>query len=159
MIRRILNRLTRPDDERQEFSEAQQKDWYRHHKQTLTLGQRAADAMRNGMGSWRFVIASIVFLAAWVETDGAGFDPPPYFILNLLLSCVAALQGAILLIAAKRADEVAASLARYDAEVNIESEKRIEELQVRIAVLENEKHEEILDGIAEILAEMKGVRR
>ncbi len=73
-----------------------------------------------------------------------------FFILNLLLSCVAALQGAILLIAAKRADEVAASLAHYDAEVNIEAEKRIEQLQIRIAVLENEKHNEILRGIADI---------
>jgi uncharacterized membrane protein len=130
-------------------------DWYPHHKDTLTLGQRAADLMRNGMGSWRFVMASIVFLAAWVRLDGGGLDPSPYFILNLLLSCVAALQGAVLLIAAKRADEVAASLARYDAEVNIESEKRIEQLQIRIAVLENEKHGEILRGITEILTEVR----
>ncbi len=151
MITRILDRLTRLNGgQRVDLSEAEQKNWYRHHKQALTCGQRAADGMRNGMGSWRFVVASIVFLATWIRWDGGGLDPAPYFILNLLLSCVAALQGAVLLIAAKRADEVAAALAKHDADVNIEAERRIEQLQVRIAVLENEKHDEILDGIAEI---------
>jgi len=130
-------------------------NWHAHHKEGLTFGQRAADLMRNGMGSWPFVLISLVFLAAWMRWDAWGADVFPWILLNLLLSCVAALQGAILLIAAKRADEVAAALAKHDADVNIESERRIELLQVRIAVLENEKHNEILRGIAELRHDLR----
>jgi len=151
MIRRVLDRVIGADNERRDFSESGQEDWYRHHKRALTSGQRAADAMRNGMGSWPFVITALCFLAMWVLSDGWGIDVFPWILLNLLLSCVAALQAPIILMAVKRADEVAAALAKHDADVNVEAEKRIEELQARIFVLENEKHDEILRGIDEIL--------
>jgi uncharacterized membrane protein len=76
------------------------------------VGERAADRLRNGMGSWTFVLGSLVFLAGWMAGNrGAGFDPYPFILLNLVLSCVAALPGAILLIAARRADQISADLA------------------------------------------------
>ncbi len=118
--------------------------WHQRHRADLTCGQRAADAMRNGMGSWTFVASALVFLVAWIWSNGLGADLFPWILLNLLLSCVAALQGAVLLIAAKRADEVAAFLAKNDAEVNLSSEARIEDLQIKIARLENAKHDELL---------------
>jgi uncharacterized membrane protein len=69
----------------------------------LTLGERSADRLRNGMGSWAFVISALVFLAVWMAFNrNTGFDPFPFILLNLVLSCLAALQGAILLIAARR---------------------------------------------------------
>ena len=68
----------------------------------LTLGERAADRLRNGMGSWGFVFAALIFLAGWmIGNRNVGYDPYPFILLNLLLSCLAAMQGAILLIAAK----------------------------------------------------------
>lgn len=80
----------------------------------LTLGERAADATRNGMGSWTFVLVALVFLALWMGFNGDhGFDKYPFILLNLVLSCLAALQGAILLIAAKRADQISAELANH----------------------------------------------
>ncbi len=136
---------------------AHRSTWHQRHRETLTLGQRAADAMRNGMGSWTFVGAALVFLVVWIWSNGLGVDLFPWILLNLLLSCVAALQGAILLIAAKRADEVAAVLAHNDAEVNLSSEERIEDLQIRIARLENVKHNEILRELRE-LGEKLGIR-
>ncbi|MDF1595399.1 MAG: DUF1003 domain-containing protein [Acidimicrobiia bacterium] len=67
----------------------------------LTMGERAADRLRNGMGSWAFVFVTLLFLATWMAFNrNTGFDPYPFILLNLLLSCVAALQGAVLLIAA-----------------------------------------------------------
>ena len=67
----------------------------------LTTGERAADAMRNGMGSWPFVLSALIFLTIWMVYNGRhGFDPYPFILLNLVLSCLAAMQGAILLIAA-----------------------------------------------------------
>jgi uncharacterized membrane protein len=74
------------------------------------------------MGSWGFVVIALVFIAGWmVGNRGTGFDPYPFILLNLVLSCVAALQGAILLIAAKRADQINAELAVHDYNTNTEA--------------------------------------
>ena len=108
--------------------------WRRHpgvqSDSDLTLGERAADRMRNGMGSWTFVFVAIVFLAGWmVGNRGTGFDPYPFILLNLILSCVAALQGAILLIAARRADQISAQLAVHDYQTNVEALAILTELR------------------------------
>jgi len=96
--------------------------WDRHHGvrsgDQLTLGERAADSMRNGMGSWTFVGLFLVFMAAWAVVNvvvlrGRGFDPYPFILLNLLLSTMAGLQAAALLIAAKRADAISAEVALH----------------------------------------------
>jgi uncharacterized membrane protein len=90
----------------------------------LTRGERAADAMRNGMGSWGFVFAALVFLAGWmIGNRNVGFDKYPFILLNLILSCLAAMQGAILLIAAKREDQISSELAMHDYETNVEADK------------------------------------
>ena len=109
--------------------------WHKHpgvrSDDQLTLGERMADKVRNGMGSWPFVGAFLAFMAAWGIANSVfylfgsngkhGFDPYPYILLNLMLSMIAGLQGAILLIAAKRADQIASELAMhtYDNTQNI----------------------------------------
>lgn len=107
--------------------------WHRHPGvragEQLTLGERAADRLRNGMGSWTFVFAALIFLAGWmVGNRDVGFDPYPFILLNLVLSCVAALQGAVLLIAAKRADQITAELATHDYDTNAEALRLIREI-------------------------------
>ncbi len=104
----------------------QQKGWQTHwHKHPgvrsgadLTLGERAADRMRNVMGSWPFVFGFFAVMAAWVVTNSVlavggphGFDPYPYILLNLFLSMMAGVQAAALLIAAKRSDAIASEIA------------------------------------------------
>jgi uncharacterized membrane protein len=86
----------------------------------LTLGERAADRMRNGMGSWPFVFAFFGFMILWAVINGVlhiggsqGFDPYPFILLNLFLSMLAGIQAAALLIAAKRADSVASEIALH----------------------------------------------
>lgn len=75
------------------------------------------------MGSWPFVFVAVVFLAGWIIGNRShGFDPYPFILLNLVLSCVAALQGAILLIAAKRQDQISSELALHDYETNQETD-------------------------------------
>ncbi len=92
----------------------------------LTRGERAADHLRTIMGSWGFVIAALLFLAGWmIGNRGRGFDPYPFILLNLVLSCLAALQGAILLIAARRADQVSSELAVHDYQTNLEADQLI----------------------------------
>lgn len=108
--------------------------WHRHpHVRSgsdLTLGERAADRMRNAMGSWAFIFAFIGVMVAWAVVNTLligralhhhSFDPYPYILLNLILSTLAGLQGGILLIAAKRADAVSSELALHDYQVNTDS--------------------------------------
>ncbi len=104
--------------------------WQRHPgvraQSELTLGERSADRLRNGMGSWVFVLGALVFLGAWMAFNrGTGFDPYPFILLNLVLSCLAALQGAILLIAARRSDQISAELAMHDYQTNLEAAELI----------------------------------
>src|SRR5487761_1953722 len=113
--------------------------WHRHPGVTsgsdLTFGQRAADVVRNGMGSWLFVFGFLLVMVAWVFVNsiwierwahGRPFDPYPYILLNLMLSTMAGLQGAILLIAAKRADQIS-------SEVALHTERITEDLKTLIA--------------------------
>lgn len=91
----------------------------------LSRGERAADTMRNSMGSWPFVFGALTFLGLWMLLNVflgiSAFDQYPFILLNLVLSCLAALQGAILLIAAKRADAISAELAQHTYQVDQET--------------------------------------
>ena len=92
----------------------------------LTLGERAADKLRMGMGSWGFVFGALLFLAGWMLGNGThGFDRYPFILLNLILSCLAALQGAILLIAARRSDQISSELAMHDYQTNVDADQLI----------------------------------
>ena len=104
------------------------KNWHQAHKENLTRGERAADSMRNFMGSWGFVGGFLLFMALWatINSFARGWDPYPYILLNLFLSMLAGLQGAILLIAAKRQDAIAAALAKHDFDTNLAAKKDIE---------------------------------
>lgn len=108
------------------------------------MGQRAADAIRNTMGSWTFVFIALFFLALWMLTDGLGTDTFPWILLNLALSCLAALQGAILLIAAKRQDEISASLAQHDYATNLAAKDDIEQLLLKLNDIDVQKLNKII---------------
>ena len=120
----------------------------RYGKPQLAIGERAADVIRNGMGSWTFVFLSLGFLALWMAYNKVGgFDPFPYILLNLVLSCVAALQGAILLIAAKREDQINSELAVHTFQLdqeNLDITREIHELSARIEQLTAEVHRVIV---------------
>ena len=101
-----------------------------------TLGEQAADAMRHGMGSWPFVFSFVVLMIAWMLYNGLSshpFDLYPFILLNLMLSTLAGLQGAILLIAAKRADRISAELAAYHLDVSEHANKELADLKEIIA--------------------------
>ena len=116
--------------------------WHAAHKATLSRGERAADVMRNSMGSWRFVAGFIAFMMVWAALNSwilasQAWDPYPYILLNLFLSMLAGLQGAILLIAAKRQDAIAAAMAQHDYNTNVKAEEEIE----RLTAINNEQLE------------------
>jgi uncharacterized membrane protein len=126
-------------------------DWHAEHKKHLTRGERAADIMRNGMGSWKFVGGFVLFMIIWaiINTETKGWDPYPFILLNLFLSMLAGLQGAILLIAAKRQDAIAAALSHHDYETNVASKKDIE------ALLEiNNRQLQMIDDLHQYIADL-----
>lgn len=111
----------------------QKATWHTLHKSSLTNGERAADYLRNGMGSWPFVGGFILFMILWAAVNtfamaGRAWDPYPYILLNLFLSMLAGLQGAILLIAAKRQDAIASAMAQHDYDTDMAAKAEIEQL-------------------------------
>ncbi|GAA3865392.1 hypothetical protein GCM10022381_06410 [Leifsonia kafniensis] len=126
--------------------------WHTKHKQSLTRGARAADIMRNGMGSWPFVGGFIGVMIVWAVINmllprDSEWDPYPFILLNLFLSMLAGLQGAILLIAAKRQDGIAAALAQHDYDTNLEAKADI----ARLITIAN-RQTEMLDDLHTLLA-------
>src|SRR5580692_1395952 len=107
---------------------AWQSHWHRHpgvrSGDQLSRGERAADRMRNAMGSWPFVFGFFGVTIAWALVNTLlfehvlhhkAFDPYPYILLNLFLSMLAGVQAAALLIAAKRADAISSEVALHTA--------------------------------------------
>ena len=136
-----------------------QTHWHRHpgvrSGDDLTVGERAADRMRNMMGSWPFVFCFFGVMIIWAVVNSAfyfggqngkhGFDPYPYILLNLFLSMLAGVQAAALLIAAKRADGIASEIALH-------TEKNTEEIKGLVndnttLTEEVRRHTELLDEI------------
>jgi uncharacterized membrane protein len=109
------------------------RNWHKEQAEKLTVGERAADRLRNGMGSWAFVMSFIGFMIIWAILNTTNslhhWDNYPFILLNLFLSMLAGLQGAILLIAAKRADAISAVMAKHDYDTNVEAKREIENLQ------------------------------
>ena len=140
--------LTASGSARRRFTQT----WHERQHHSLTPGERAADYMRNAMGSWKFVIGFIAVMAVWALVNSVirGWDPYPFILLNLFLSMLAGLQGAILLIAAKRQDSLAAALAQHDFDTNLAAAADIESL---LAI--NRAQVEMLRELGEVLQRLE----
>ncbi len=142
-----------------------QTHWHRHpgvrSGDQLTVGERAADRMRNVMGSWPFVFCFFAVMIAWAIVNTVliahvlhhkAFDPYPYILLNLFLSMLAGVQAAALLIAAKRSDAIASEVAIH-TEKNTEDLKDL--LQENTALTSQvKKNTDLLEEIHRHLAEL-----
>ena len=130
--------------------------WHERARGSLTRGQRAADRMRNVMGSWGFVGGFIAFMLIWaaVNSFAIRWDPYPFILLNLFLSMLAGLQGAILLIAAKRQDGIAAALAQHDFDTNRAAK---DDIEVLLEI--NNRQLVMLADLQRLLAETNGADR
>jgi len=108
-----------------------------HHpifRQHLTLGQKASDIIARFGGSWIFIIIFFAFLLVWMAVNSwvllkQPFDPYPFILLNLVLSCLAAIQAPIILMAQNRQAERDRIDARYDHAINRKAERENQQLQ------------------------------
>lgn len=104
---------------------------------TETFGERVADNVAKFGGSWSFIIIFCLVLIVWMGVNvfhifGIDFDPYPFILLNLFLSCVAAIQAPIIMMSQNRQAERDRADAENDYAVNIKAEKRIKKLQRKI---------------------------
>ena len=131
------------------------KTWLDKHKETLTGGQRVADAVAKGMGSWTFIIGQSIFVIIWMALNVVGFirhwDVYPFILLNLIFSTQAAYAAPIIMMAQNRQGERDRMQAQEDYRCNIEAKKEIEALQIQLTLIETEK----LDKIIKMLQELK----
>ena len=96
------------------------------------LGQRAADAIAKFAGSWAFIFSFIAVLLGWMILNilmaSGAFDPYPFILLNLVLSCVAAIQAPLIMMSQNRQEEKDRDRAENDYKVNLKTEIMIEDL-------------------------------
>lgn len=97
-----------------------------------SFGERAADAVSKWAGSWVFIISFLVFLGIWMVLNIFAWigewDPYPFILLNLVLSCVAALQAPVILMSQNRQGQKDRAKVEYDYRVNRKAERMIEEI-------------------------------
>jgi uncharacterized membrane protein len=125
------------------------KNWSAAHRDRMTLGQRIADSVANGMGSWKFIIAQTIFVVGWmvlnvVELIWHRWDPYPFILLNLLFSTEAAYAAPIIMMSQNRSAERDRFQANADFQTNVESKKDVEDLQLQLSRIETEKLDKIL---------------
>ena len=109
-----------------------------------TIGQRAADAIAKFAGSWAFIFAFTGVLILWMVINtilaAKAFDPYPFILLNLVLSCVAAIQAPLIMMSQNRQEEKDRRRAENDYKVNLKTEIMIEDLYDMDLVLTGHAH-------------------
>ncbi len=109
-----------------------------------TFGERVADRVAQFGGSWTFIGLFLIGMVSWMamnQDSGLGFtfDPFPFILLNLILSCLAALQAPIIMMSQNRQSAKDRSDARNDYEVNVRSELQITALHAKVDALRDEE--------------------
>ena len=116
-------------DSRVSVSPAEEKEKY-------TLGQRAADAIAKFAGSWAFIFSFTGGLVLWMVVNAVlaarAFDPYPFILLNLVLSCIAAIQAPLIMMSQNRQEEKDRRRAENDYKVNLKTEIMIEDLYDKV---------------------------
>ncbi len=104
------------------------------------FGQKSAEFLTKHAGSWGFIIGFLCFIAVWMTINAYAlnktWDPYPFILLNLVLSCLAAIQAPIILMSQNRSAEKDRQRAEYDYAVNRKSEREIQQIQTQLKKIE-----------------------
>jgi uncharacterized membrane protein len=116
----------------------------------MTRGQRIADQVATFGGSWTFILSFGFFLLCWITTNvvflnNSGFDPYPFILLNLILSCIAALQAPVIMMSQNRQEEKDRQRAKKDYMINLKSELEIRLLHEKLDHLILHQQQELLE--------------
>ncbi len=118
--------------------------------QPLTIGQSIADKVASFGGSWKFIIIFGVFILIWICINvvwlfGKNFDPYPFILLNLILSCLAAIQAPVIMMSQNRQEEKDRERAKKDYMINLKSEIEIRSLHEKMDHLIIHQQQELLE--------------
>ena len=119
-------------------------------QEPLTTGQKMADAVASFGGSWRFIIIFGVILVSWIILNGVflmnkGFDPYPFILLNLILSCLAAIQAPIIMMSQNRKEEIDRKRTENDYIIDLKAETQIRNMDEKINILAMEQLNKMFD--------------
>jgi len=132
-----------------------QKNWHQKHIENSSFGNRLADYVAAGMGSWKFIIIQTILVFLWMGLNVIGFishwDVYPFILLNLLFSTQAAYAAPIIMMAQNRQNERDRMHAESDYQTNKDAKLEIEALAKKLDALDVEK----LDKIIKMLDEIK----
>jgi len=128
--------------------------WHDSHKASSTFGQKLADSVAGGMGSWRFIVIQTIIVILWMAFNVIAlihhWDVYPFILLNLVFSTQAAYAAPIIMMAQNRQSQRDRVQADSDYNTNVAAKKEIEELMKRLDAIEIDK----LDKIIRILEKM-----
>lgn len=129
-------------------------------EQKLTLGERMADKLAEFAGSWRFITIFVGVLFVWILMNSIvlllrPFDPYPFILLNLVLSCLAAIQAPVIMMSQNRQEAKDRMRAEHDYLVNLKAELEIRHLHEKIDHLLLNQWQRLLE-IQEIQMELMG---
>lgn len=140
------------------------------YSKSTTFGQKIADKVASFGGSWKFIISFFVFIALWVILNSVAllfksFDPYPFILLNLFLSCLAAFQAPVIMMSQNRQEDKDRQRAKEDYKVNLKSELEIQILQEKVdhlILVQQQKLFEIqniqIDMLKEITADITDLK-
>ena len=112
----------------------------KEEERNLTFAEKAADKISEIAGSWTFIFISIIFLIGWMVINtfilkDKEIDPYPYILLNLILSCISALQAPIIMMSQNRASKKDSLRNQNDYKIDLKSELLLEDLLHKVEVL------------------------
>lgn len=127
---------------------------------SISFGQRLSDQIAKFGGSWKFIILFAGILFAWIGINSISlllkpFDPFPYIFLNLLLSCLAALQAPIIMMSQNRQEEKDRARATHDYKINLKAELEIRQLHQKVDHLLSHQWERLVE-IQKVQLELMG---
>jgi uncharacterized membrane protein len=116
----------------------------------MSVGERIADKVAEFGGSWTFIISFGVFILIWIAVNvyvllNKGFDPYPFILLNLLLSCLAALQAPVIMMSQNRQEDKDRERARKDYMINLKSELEIRMVHEKLDYLIMNQQQELIE--------------
>lgn len=114
------------------------------HTSKLTTGDKIADKLASFAGSWKFIIIFFAILLAWISLNSIilitnAYDPYPFILLNLILSCLAAIQAPVIMMSQNRQEAKDRMRAEHDYEINLKAEIVVEEILSKLIHLEKEQ--------------------
>lgn len=136
----------------------------------LTIGQKVADKIASFGGSWAFILSFFLFILVWIVSNfwlltNQGFDPYPFILLNLLLSCLAAIQAPVIMMSQNRKEQKDRLRSEYDYKINLKAELEIQGIHQKLDVLMQQNlantsliqeiNMDLVEGLTEELNQLK----